>query len=246
MKRALQFKFCSQPNSWHALPQGEFLRKQTQRHLNAWLPRVFGYHFVKLGNLSSEIDCSASPIKHQVNVAEMGNNLGVRADQHHLPFRENSIDAVLLAHNLDFSYDPHQLLREAHRILIPDGYLLITGFNPISLCGLGRFLPNKKRGYPWNGRFFTPHRVTDWLELLGCQVVYEERFVQRSLLTNKVVLRNKRLTTLVHKHLQPFGTIYMLIARKRELPLTPIKPSWKLNAKLQTAKVGTVRIRQRS
>ncbi|AWB67837.1 SAM-dependent methyltransferase [Saccharobesus litoralis] len=245
MKPALQYNRYNQPYAWDDLPQGKWLRKQTERHLNQWLPRVFGYHMVKLGHLSAEIDCSASPIKHQVNVATSGKNIGVKADWHHLPFRENSIDAVLLAHNLDFTHDPHQLLREAHRILIPDGYLIITGFNPISLCGLGRFVPKLKNDLPWSGRFFSPNRVTDWLNLLGCQVVSEQRFVQRSLIWKKAYIKNKSITRFTHKHFSYFGAVYVLIARKRELPLTPIKPKWKLNPKLQTVKVGTVRMRNR-
>ena len=68
--------------------------------------------------------------------------------------------------------DPHQVLREAERVLIAEGQLIITGFNPASLWGvrqaLGRivdapFLPKA-------GQFLPLPRLKDWLKLLGFEV----------------------------------------------------------------------------
>ena len=42
------------------------------------------------------------------------------------------MDACLLANTLNFAQDPHQILREAHRVLKDDGWIYITLFNPMS------------------------------------------------------------------------------------------------------------------
>ncbi len=248
MKRALQKSTLCQPASWWDYPQGSWLNKQEERQLNQWWPRIFGYHMLKLGNLSALLDTSVSNIKNQINVCDNPQIADVCADLYHLPFSENAVDAVLLAHCLDHSNDPHQMLREAHRVLIPDGYMIITGFNPMSLCGLYRYLPNMKTSPPWNGRFFSPHRIHDWLSLLGCEVIEEHRFVHRSLcsqpssLMQKLVLKNRWLTRYSHSVFAYFGAVYIIVARKRELPLTPVKQKWKVNTNISAVNIGSARM----
>ena len=39
-----------------------------------------------------------------------------------LPIASNSIDLLLLPHVLEFSVNPHQILREVQRVLMPDGH----------------------------------------------------------------------------------------------------------------------------
>ena len=53
-----------------------------------------------------------------------------------LPFDSRSVDIMLLPHTLEFSDDPHQVLREVSRVLTPEGHAVILGFNPFSLWGL--------------------------------------------------------------------------------------------------------------
>ncbi|WP_440904271.1 class I SAM-dependent methyltransferase [Catenovulum sp. SX2] len=241
MKPALQDLLLDIPTSWNDIPQGGFVKKQVERHLNQWWPTVFGYHLLKVGSLSAEIDSLACPIKHQVNVATLGDRQGVVADIHHLPFKENSVDAVLLSHTLDYTHDPHQILREAHRVLVANGYLFITGFNPMSLAGLFKILPGRKHSALKQARFFSTNRIGDWLNLLGCEVVNDQRFIYGPLGHQPRHFHNRWLPAITHQYLQRFGAVYLLVARKRELPLTPIKPKWKVKPNLAT--VGNVRIR---
>lgn len=155
---------------------GDWLAMEIQHKLDEWCPLMFGYHLLKLGTLSSQLSCAASSIRHQCAVAPEGASLGIIADVDELPIRSGSIDACLLAHLLDFSSDPHQILREVERVLTPDGWIIISGFNPYSLVGLGRLLPNLRRRLPWSARMFSPERVLDWLHLLGFEVVHLEGF----------------------------------------------------------------------
>ena len=81
-----------------------------------------------------------------------------------------SIDLVLLPHVLEFSANPHQILREVARVLMPEGHVVIAGFNPWSLWGVRRMF-GRGSGYPWNGRFIHLPRIKDWLALLGLEIV---------------------------------------------------------------------------
>ena len=63
-------------------------------------------------------------------------------------------------------------MREIHRILTPQGHLVLIGFNPFSLFGLGQ-LGLKLSGVrlwkswsPINGA-----RLKDWLHLLGFEII---------------------------------------------------------------------------
>lgn len=84
-----------------------------------------------------------------------------------LPIESQSVDWVILQHTLDYTSNPHQLLREIERILKPNGEILITGFHPWGSWGIWRLLARLVRKAPWSARFMTSHRVLDWLQLLG-------------------------------------------------------------------------------
>jgi len=50
-----------------------------------------------------------------------------------LPFADKSMDIVIAPHVLENSDNPHQTLREIERILIPEGFLILSGINARSL-----------------------------------------------------------------------------------------------------------------
>lgn len=206
--------------------------------MRPWLERMFGYHLLKLGELSGAIDTTASPIKHQICVAEQGETAGVIADIDELPFAKNTVDGCILNHCLEYYSDPHHILREARRCLIPGGYLLLTGFNPFSLCGIARIAPFSQQKLPWSGRFFTPARVKDWLNLLGFEIVADERFIYSSLARGKRLSRFEQWQSFCGHYFKPMGSVYMLVAKKRVAPLTPIKPKWHAKPSFQPAIKG--------
>ena len=180
----------------------------------------------------------------QVCVAEQGLFTGVIADVDELPFYEHSVDACILSHCLEYHSDPHHILREAHRTLIPGGYIVITGFNPFSLCGLAQLLPFSRQKLPWTGRFFTPSRVKDWLNLLGFEIISDERFIYSSLARGNRLSRFAAWRSFGQQYLKPMGSVYLLVARKRVAPLTPIKPKW--HARPQFSPVKGAGLRQTS
>ena len=96
-----------------------------------------------------------------------------------LPFEAASLDLVVLPHALELARDPHLALREVERVLVPEGRVIIVGFNPASLWGtrqkLGRLRRRLSRTsdelfLPHAGEFVGYRRLRDWLRLLSFEV----------------------------------------------------------------------------
>ncbi|WP_406609173.1 methyltransferase domain-containing protein [Agarivorans sp. JK6] len=230
MKPAKIREVIASPDFWQELPLGDWLMEQQQSLLDQHLPVAFGYHMLKLGNLSAQLNCHASMIRHQLNVAKQGHLIGLRAHPEQLPFQESSIDLCLLAHSLDFSKDPHQILREVERVLTADGYLIISGFNPFSLLGMRRYFPFRKRGMPWSCRMFTPARVKDWLNLLGFEVLNDERFAYTSFVNSRPA--PQWFERWGKRYFRATASAYFIVARKRRAPLTPVKKAWRVKQRI--------------
>lgn len=225
MKPALTRRAMCPPLHWSELPMGEWIAAEIQERLNAWCPELFGYHLLKLGALSSELSCCCSTIRHQSALAPEGLQIGLRGELEDLPIRDGAIDACLLAHALDYSADPHQLLREVDRVLTVDGWVLISGFNPHSLVGIGRWWPSLRRRQPWHARMFAPERIRDWLELLGFEMVHCELFGFSSFSSNSRIHWWRE--NLGRDYVPYLASVYVLAARKRTIPLTPeLKQRW--------------------
>ncbi len=241
MKPALSFRQPHSPKSWQALPNGELILNEINQELQLWWPKFFGYHLLKIGALSAYLDTSECSIKHQVTVSDSASTGQVIADIDDLPLLEHSVDVCLLSHALEFSLDPHHVVREANRVLIPNGYLVITGFNPFSLAGLNRIIPYRCRLQPWRERFFSPMRVKDWLHLMGYEILMDKRCLHSTLagkMNDGTLARFWRNFT--RDYLTSLGSVYIIVAKKRVLPLTPIKPKWKVRTKFHPVKVPTM------
>ncbi|MEX5412707.1 class I SAM-dependent methyltransferase [Atlantibacter hermannii] len=217
MKPARIPKTYQTPGHWAELPWGEYYRDALEYQMRPWLAKMFGFHLLKIGNLSAEINTESCAISHQVNVATHGEQLQVRADPLALPFAPRAVDACLLAHTISWCSDPHGLLREVDRVLVDDGWLIMSSFNPFSLLGVGKLVPFRRQRIPYNSRMFTLARQLDWLALLNFEVLYQTNF--------QVLPWNKQGGKLLSTHLPALGCMQVIVARKRTIPLTlnPIK-----------------------
>ena len=226
------------PHNWQDLPYGELLQAEIEAKLAPWWPRIFGYHLLKVGALSGQLNSLHCNIARHFSVYD-DSEANIQADTHYLPIQQHSIDAVLSCFLLEFESDPYQILREFDRVLINSGYIFIIGFNPISPAFIGKILPRYQTKLPWNGQFFMPSRVKDWLGLLGYQVLADERFMYHSLLgqrgANESYQANEpyhssRWQKTIANWLPSTGSVYLIVARKMTIPLTPIKDKAKLKA----------------
>ena len=229
MREAISQNKPAYPQSWGDISQGEQIREELSIACAPLIEHIFGYHFVRLGTLSSEISVESSPIKHVVNLTEPEcERAGMRGISSELPLQNNSVDGFLLAAELDFAQDPHQILREIDRAIPANGQLIIAGFNPFSLAGILKYFPVNKSNVLHQGRFFTAARIKDWLGLLGFEIIDTEYIVYSSLFSRKRFLPGSKLQRFCKRYLPMFSSVYIIAARKREIPLSTIKPKWKV------------------
>lgn len=228
MKAALLKDKPRYPTEWSQLPNGALLRSAIEKSLEETSRRLFGYYLVRLGNLSSQTALTHCPIKYVVNQTEQPDaSSHVISTSRALPFLENSVDAFLLAHELDFAQDPHQILREVDRTITPSGYVIITGFNPCSAAGVFKYLPINRKNILHDARFFSSGRIKDWLNLLSFEVVEHQHLVFSELFFERKFNPEGRWYKRCQKYLSFCSSIYILVAKKRVMPMSIIKPAWK-------------------
>ena len=155
-------------DDWLTSPQGRYVMAWEQEKSASVVADLFGYHALQLG--MPQFDLLANSRIPLRQTAGGWGNVNVLCDLRELPFAANSIDLVVMPHALEFHNDPHQILREVERILIPDGQLVVTGFNPLSLWGLRRRLPPRHPAFPGDGQYISVLRLKDWLKLLSFEV----------------------------------------------------------------------------
>jgi len=73
-----------------------------------------------------DIGCSIHKLPGWLGVdVEPGPDVDVRADMHHLPFRDSSLEQIHTRHTLEHVEDPRQCLRELYRVCKPEGRIAI-------------------------------------------------------------------------------------------------------------------------
>jgi len=221
---------------WYASHLGRALLAAEREALDRVLPDLFGYYLVQVGAPCDEYLLDASLIRRQLVIGDVVSGtagadervLLMRAWPCLLPLRNDSVDVVLLPHTLDFERSPHDVLREAERVLVPEGHLVILGFNPWSLWGARRLFTWRRRRAPWSGSFRGSSRIRDWLALLGFDVVLARSCFFRPPVRHAGLMRRLQwLESLGARRWPYLGGTYIIVARKRVATLTPIKPRWR-------------------
>ena len=214
---------------WFQTPLGQYLLEKERAYLDDVTPDIFGFHAVQLGMPGVDL-LRESRIAHRMRVAA-ADRPDLYAKSHELPLATNSIDMVLLPHVLEFAAEPHAILREVDRVMMPEGRLVIVGFNPWSLWGLRSAVGFSRNQYPWNGRFVSLLRVKDWLALLGFDV-NAGRLIAYAPPFDSERLRRR------FAFMEPAGdrwwavggAVYMLQAIKRVRGMRLLTPAWQEKA----------------
>src|SRR5271154_4666924 len=211
----------SAESEWFQGPLGaRVLREESALAMRA-LDDVFGFELLQVGAWGPNRHLLAGARTQHTTLLAPELNAGVTlcAQPESLPFRSDSIDAVLLPHTLELVEDPYAILREAERVLCAEGCLMICGFNPWSGWGarraFGRFLG--RRAFPAETqRMLSERRLRDWVALLGFDVDSVHGYLGFLPLTGGAAeFHPRRAMT---------AGAYLLKARKRVSTLTLIRP----------------------
>jgi SAM-dependent methyltransferase len=215
---------------WYASFLGQSMLKEVNFHLEEILRPVFGYQGLQLGRLGAEdnlLDKAGLLRRFVLGANDTQPDVDLSANVLELPIASHTISLLVMPHTLEFCCNPHQVLREADRVLARDGYLLILGFNPLSSWGLARGLRLWNRGTPWNGKFYRQARINDWLSLLNFRVVESRKFFLRPPFARPGILARLSFLEKLHPWLNIFGGAYLILVRKQVRPLTPRLQRWR-------------------
>ncbi|MBV1775170.1 class I SAM-dependent methyltransferase [Burkholderiaceae bacterium DAT-1] len=210
---------------WLTTQPGRYLMRRESDWIDHTVADLFGFYAIQL-ELPEHDLLRNNRIPVRIRAGHQHAN-DILCDPMALPFASQSVDLLVMAHTLDFHADPHQVLREAERVLMPEGRLLITGFNPWSLWGASRFVL-RKRGAPWHANFLNVPRVKDWLALMGFQIAstrlmcFAPPFQRESWLT-----RFECLEFSGHRFNPVGGAFYGIEAVKRVQGMRLVAPKWK-------------------
>jgi SAM-dependent methyltransferase len=212
---------------WFAVQPGTRIAEQERASLAAMVSDLFGYQLLQLGELGADTAYLANcPISRKTLVSHRVTTVSasvIVGEGRRLPVASDSVDAVLLIHTLDFSPDPHQVLREVERVLIPEGRVIVVGFNPYSLWGMWRLFGRWRGAIPWCGHFLSYPRLNDWLTLLGFRI---ERM---DVMEFRPPTRKGRFEMIenVGRRVWPMlAGVYVVRAVKRVSRVTPIRQHW--------------------
>jgi len=223
---------------WFGETLGRYILDLEISSVKQVLPDIFGYHILQVGCLTGENFLTGSRISHKVVLQSSEDDGQIDSNRFIclsdvMSLASDSVDVVVMPHMLEFAENPHKVLREVERILIGEGQVIILGFNPWSFMGLYRLILAWRETPPWSGHFFGLYRLKDWLSLLDFEILLIERFFFRPPIKNvRIMQRLKFLEKLGHYCWPYFGGAFMIVAKKRVLPMTPIKMRWSARRKI--------------
>ncbi|MGE5639694.1 MAG: class I SAM-dependent methyltransferase [Clostridia bacterium] len=146
-------------SAWLSTPQGAYVLGWELAQFDSAVDDVFGFRAVQVG--LPEVDfLRQNRIPWRFSLA-LEQGAAVAADPLQMPLESQSVDLVALPHVLETHLNPHDVLREAERVLMPEGQVVISGFNPLSLW---RARP------PVEGKLIGLFRLRDWLRVLGFEL----------------------------------------------------------------------------
>jgi SAM-dependent methyltransferase len=214
-------------SAWFGTPQGAYVLQWEVAQFESAVEDVFGYRAVQIG--LPEVDfLRHNRIPFRFSLA-LEPGAGLAADPLQMPLASQSVDLVILPHVLEFHPSAHEVLREAERVLMPEGQVVISGFNTASLWRLRQVFASRGAGAPWDARFIGLLRLRDWLRVLGFELnggkfgCYVPPFRQKAWLE-----RFGFMDKAGARWWPLLGGVYVVRAVKRVQGMRLVTPAWRL------------------
>jgi SAM-dependent methyltransferase len=214
-------------SGWLSTPQGSYVLDWELAQFDSAVEDVFGFRAVQLG--LPEVDfLRQNRIPFRFSLA-LEPGAAVAADPLQLPLASQSVDLVALPHVLEEHHNPHDVLREAERVLVPEGQVVISGFNTGSLWRLRQIFSSRHAGAPWDLKFIGLLRLRDWLRVLGFELnggkfgCYAPPFRQKPWLDRFSFMEKAGA-----RWWPLLGGIYIIRAVKRVHGMRIVTPAWRM------------------
>jgi len=212
-------------SGWLSTPQGSYVLGWELAQYDSAVDDAFGFRAVQVG--LPEVDfLRQNRIPFRFTLA-LEPGAGLAADPLQLPLASQSVDLVVLPHVLEFHPHPHEVLREVERVLMPEGHVVISGFNTGSLWRMRQMFTFDRKS-PWDAKFIGLLRLREWLRLLGFELnggmfgcyappFRQSRWLERFAFMEKAGARWWPIA----------GGIYVVRAVKRVQGMRLVTPAWR-------------------
>jgi|GEM_PF-986773 len=253
---------------WYLTPKGQKLFNQEAILVEKAISNLFGYYLVQLGASAHYQWMQSSRVSNKLivddqiepsvvlkwqseNLQKLSENPKskvvhwVKADLDFLPFAKESLDVAVLPHTLETVNDPYYLLRQVDTNLVPEGHIVLTGFNPLA-CALIKAQLSKDGKAFREANLVRSSRVIEWLKVLGYDIE-QVKFSTISCFTgttDRDSIAGWRLLERTEQSLSrmglQFGNVYCIVARKRIDSPKMVGAAWKKTPWLNIAKGNQV------
>ncbi len=221
---------------WFAGPLGAMLLEQERAVVESTLECAFGLHCLQIGGWGGPdtfLSLARTRRTALVTAARVP-GAALVSEPCALALQSDSIDVMLLPHTLEFAAEPHEVLREAGRVLTGEGELVVLGFEPLGSWSL-RHVFTQGGCPPGIRRMFGAQRLADWLKLLGFEVGAAQRYLYAPPLASLYHGKARAFLERAGRRAWPrISGAYLLHARKRVYTMTPMR----LRNRLRTAVIG--------
>lgn len=217
-------------NAWLSSELAKELFANEQALLDQVLPQLAGYVLIQHGFVNYPL-FESSPISRKWLVqSQLDLSVAcpcVCAYPEQLPFADESVDVVILQHSLDISEHPHQILREASRVLLSGGHAVVIGFNPYSFWGIRKFFNGFFESEPWNYHFFRRGRLKDWYRLLDLHTVSSRTGFMRPPINVSGLLNRFKILDNIPLLRSWAGAFHITVLKKEKVGMIPVRLGWK-------------------
>ncbi len=220
---------------WSQTNLGKYIIDLESEQINQEINKLPGVNILQLGAIrgTSWLNLNRRCSTYVLDLPERCDNCcAIFGKFESLPLQPESMDIVILRHTLEATKKPQEVLHEAERILSPDGYIVISGFNPYSLFGIMRLSEKYSVSGAWEGRSISIGRIKDWFAVLGLDLTVDKQVrFNHKIVKKEYGNRFEFLGDLANFSLSFKSGVYVLMARKRTIPLTLQRANWDQKSK---------------
>ncbi len=248
--------------SWYQTLSGQYALEKLDDFCTDLMSEIFGYYAIETGVLSGQHNLLkhsriatgfslATPdvikqFEASENKLEKKNNYALISTPENLPLSTDDVDLVVASHVLETTENPHQVLREIDRVLVPEGHCILIGFNPLALSHSRKSFGSLFRRGNEHYKMRSVNRVRDWFSLLGFEILDVNYFGCRPRVKNKKLFDGLSWMEKFGDYSGiMLGNMYVIHAKKQVIAMRPDKRVWKAPAVLKGGKVALNRTAQR-